>query len=137
MRFFADGLEPPEDLLHAAIRRVAIASGGSEGPTVTPVLCGTAFKNKGVQPLLDAAVRYLPSPLDVEAVDVRRGAAIRPADDEPLTALVFKILTDAHLGRPASVRIYAGRLEPGATVRRAGRRPDRPGAGAPGPVTFQ
>ncbi|MEV5748531.1 elongation factor G [Actinoallomurus sp. NPDC052308] len=116
MRLFADGLEPPEDLLHAAIRRVTIASGGSEGPTVTPVLCGTAFKNKGVQPLLDAVVRYLPSPLDVEAVDVRRGAAIRPADDEPLAALVFKILTDAHLGRLAFVRVYAGRLEPGATV---------------------
>jgi elongation factor G len=111
MRLYADGREPSEELLHAAIRRVTIASGTSTGVTVTPVVCGTAFKNKGVQPLLDAVVRYLPSPLDVEG-----GVGIRPSEDEPLAALVFKIMTDAHLGRLAFVRIYSGCLEPGATV---------------------
>ncbi|MEV0400926.1 elongation factor G [Actinoallomurus sp. NPDC050550] len=111
MRHYADGVEPSEESLYAAIRRITIASGRSAGVTVTPVLCGTAFKNKGVQPLLDAVVRYLPSPLDDE-----REVAVRPSEDEPLAALVFKVLTDAHLGRLAFVRVYAGRLEPGGTV---------------------
>ncbi len=107
MRLFAEGIEPSEELLHAAIRRVTVA----DGSTVTPVLCGTAFKNKGVQPLLDAVVRYLPSPLDAGAAGGRA-----PSDDEPLAALAFKIITDTHLGRLTFVRIYSGRLEAGATV---------------------
>jgi elongation factor G len=110
MRLYADALEPSEAQLDAAIRRVTIASGRSEGVTVTPVLCGTAFKNKGVQPLLDSVVRYLPSPLDVEA-----GGTV-PSDDEPLVALAFKVMTDQHLGKLTFVRIYSGRLEQGATV---------------------
>ncbi|MEU5876369.1 elongation factor G [Spirillospora sp. NPDC047279] len=129
MRLYAEGREPSEERLHAAIRRLTIASGLSAGTpggtTITPVLCGTAFKNKGVQPLLDAVVRYLPSPLDVGAVsgetaagatggapDVVRG----PSDDEPLAALAFKIMTDPHLGKLTFVRIYSGRLESGAAV---------------------
>ncbi len=108
MRLFAEASEPSEEQLHAAIRRVTIASGRSKEVTVTPVLCGTAFKNKGVQPLLDSVVRYLPSPLDAEAA--------RPSDDEPLVALAFKIMTDPHLGKLTFVRIYSGRLEPGAAV---------------------
>jgi elongation factor G len=113
MRLYADGIEPSEERLHAAIRRVTIASGTSKGTTVTPVLCGTAFKNKGVQPLLDAVVRYLPSPLDVEIADGGKG---RPSDDEPLAALAFKIMTDQHLGKLTFVRIYSGRLESGTAV---------------------
>ncbi|GAA4504288.1 elongation factor G [Actinoallomurus oryzae] len=116
MRLYAEGREPSEERLHAAIRRVTIASGTSADVTVTPVLCGTAFKNKGVQPLLDAVVRYLPSPLDVEVLDDERGGRIAPSDDEPLAALAFKIVTDRHLGALAFARIYSGRLEPGATV---------------------
>ncbi|MFB9831549.1 elongation factor G [Actinoallomurus acaciae] len=116
MRLYAEGREPSEERLYAAIRRVTIASGTSAGVTVTPVLCGTAFKNKGVQPLLDAVVRYLPSPLDVEVLDDERGERIAPSDDEPPAALAFKIVTDRHLGALAFARIYSGRLEPGATV---------------------
>ncbi|MDN3360169.1 elongation factor G [Actinomadura sp. DC4] len=108
MRLYADALEPSEEQLHAAIRRLTIASGRSDGVTITPVLCGTAFRNKGVQPLLDAVVRYLPSPLDV--------AGTVPSDDEPLVALAFKVMTDLHLGKLTFVRVYSGRLEAGATV---------------------
>ena len=116
MRLYADGVEPSEQQLHAAIRRVTIASGGARDRTVAPVLCGSAFKNKGVQPLLDAVVRYLPSPLDVEVVDGDDGPLRRPTGDGPLAALVFKIMTDTHLGRLAFVRIYSGRIEAGAAV---------------------
>ncbi|GLY89792.1 elongation factor G [Actinoallomurus iriomotensis] len=116
MRLYAEGREPSEERLHAAIRRITIASGTSADVTVTPVLCGTAFKNKGVQPLLDAVVRYLPSPLDVEVLDVERGGRIAPSDDEPPAALAFKIVTDRHLGALAFARIYSGRLKPGMTV---------------------
>ncbi|WP_433477575.1 elongation factor G [Spirillospora sp. CA-142024] len=100
MELYLGGAEPSQEQLHAAIRRLTVAS------AVTPVLCGSAFKNKGVQPLLDAVVRYLPSPLDV--ADVR--------DDAPLAALAFKIMSERHLGRLTFVRIYSGRLESGAPV---------------------
>ncbi|MFF5262636.1 elongation factor G [Actinomadura viridis] len=122
MELYLEGAEPSEERLHAAIRRLTITSGAAGGVTITPVLCGTAFKNKGVQPLLDAVVRYLPSPLDVAAVEGQAvddpGTAVlrRPADDEPLAALAFKIMTDRHLGRLTFVRIYSGRLEPGTAV---------------------
>jgi elongation factor G len=100
MALYLDGVEPSEEQLHAAIRRLTVAS------AATPVLCGSAFKNKGVQPLLDAVVRYLPSPLDV-------GDA---PDEAPLSALAFKVTADRHLGRFTYVRVYTGRLAPGATV---------------------
>ncbi|MFF7245191.1 elongation factor G [Embleya sp. NPDC008237] len=116
------GEEPTEAQLHAAIRRITIASGLDEGRTVTPVLCGTAFKNKGVQPLLDAVVRYLPSPLDVDAivghaVDADRTEVERkPSDEQPLAALAFKIASDPHLGKLTFIRVYSGRLAAGDQV---------------------
>jgi elongation factor G len=116
MELYLEGKEPTVEQLYAGIRRATLAS------SLTPVFCGTAFKNKGVQPLLDAIVRYLPSPLDVEAIE---GHAVndeetviqrKPSDAEPLSALAFKIMTDQHLGKLTFVRVYSGRLESGASV---------------------
>jgi len=116
MELYLEGIEPTVEQLHAAVRRATLAN------ALTPVFCGTAFKNKGVQPLLDAVVRYLPSPLDIEATD---GHAVgdestvihrRPSEDEPLAALAFKIMSDPHLGKLTFVRIYSGRLEAGSAV---------------------
>jgi elongation factor G len=116
MALYLEGQEPTVEQLYAGIRRATLAS------ALTPVFCGTAFKNKGVQPLLDAVVRYLPSPLDVEAID---GHAVndeetvihrKPSDEEPLAALAFKIMTDQHLGKLTFVRVYSGRLETGTSV---------------------
>lgn len=122
MELFLEGQEPTEEQLYAAIRRITIASGKSSDTTVTPVFCGTAFKNKGVQPLLDAVVRYLPTPLDVEAIeghDVKDPEVVvrrKPSEDEPLAALAFKIMSDPHLGKLTFVRVYSGRLESGTAV---------------------
>ncbi len=122
MELYLEGEELSEEQLYAAIRRITIDSGKGGGTTVTPVFCGTAFKNKGVQPLLDAVVRYLPSPLDIEAIE---GQAVsdadevikrKPSDEEPLAALAFKIATDPHLGKLTFVRVYSGRLESGTQV---------------------
>ncbi|ANZ17916.1 elongation factor G [Streptomyces noursei] len=122
MELYLEGQEPTVEQLYAAIRRITIASGKADVVTVTPVFCGTAFKNKGVQPLLDAVVRYLPSPLDVEAIE---GHAVndpeeivkrKPSDDEPLAALAFKIASDPHLGKLTFIRVYSGRLEAGTQV---------------------
>ncbi|MFG1808766.1 elongation factor G [Streptomyces sp. NPDC049040] len=123
MELYLEGQEPTQEQLIAAIRRITLASkGGKDSVTVTPVFCGTAFKNKGVQPLLDAVVRYLPSPLDVEAIE---GHAVgnaeeivtrRPSDDEPFSGLAFKIMSDPHLGKLTFVRVYSGRLEAGSAV---------------------
>ncbi|MEF3118431.1 elongation factor G [Streptomyces chrestomyceticus] len=122
MELYLEGQEPTTDQLHAAIRRITINSGKGGDTTVTPVFCGTAFKNKGVQPLLDAVVRYLPSPLDVEAIE---GHAVndadevikrRPSEEEPLAALAFKIASDPHLGKLTFIRVYSGRLEAGSQV---------------------
>jgi elongation factor G len=86
-----------------------------------PVLCGSAFRNKGVQPLLDAVVDYLPSPLDVKPVegkDPDRGGVVtrKPSDEEPLAALAFKIASDRHVGQLTYVRIYSGRMQTGEQV---------------------
>ncbi|WNE98162.1 elongation factor G [Streptomyces luomodiensis] len=122
MELYLEGEEPSEEQLYAAIRRITIASGKGGGTTVTPVFCGTAFKNKGVQPLLDAVVRYLPSPIDIEAIE---GHAVsdpdevvkrKPSEDEPLSVLAFKIASDPHLGKLTFIRVYSGRLESGAQV---------------------
>ena len=116
MELYLEGEEPSVEQLHAGIRRATVAA------KLTPVLCGTAFKNKGVQPLLDAIVRYLPSPLDVEAIE---GHAVRneeevltrkPSEDEPFSALAFKIASDPHLGKLTFVRVYSGVLESGSNV---------------------
>ncbi|MBM0127864.1 elongation factor G [Pimelobacter simplex] len=105
--------------LKAAIRRATLAD------KVNPILTGTAFKNKGVQPLLDAIVDYLPSPLDVEAIvghkpgaeETEENEVVRkPSSEEPLAALAFKIAADPHLGKLTFVRVYSGKLEAGATV---------------------
>jgi elongation factor G len=115
---YVDGTEPDEVQLHAAIRRLTIAP----GTTITPVLLGSAFKNKGVQPLLDAVVRYLPSPVDVAAIeghdvqDPERVVLRRPSADEPFAALAFKIASDRHLGNITFIRIYSGLLSAGVSV---------------------
>lgn len=122
MELFLEGVEPTVEQLHEAVRRIIIGSKGDNGATVTAVFCGTAFKNKGVQPLLDAVVRYLPSPLDIEAIeghDVRDAEVVvkrKPSDEEPLSALAFKIMRDPHLGKLTFVRVYSGRLEAGTAV---------------------
>ncbi|MER6138947.1 elongation factor G [Streptomyces sparsogenes] len=123
MELYLEGEEPSVEQLYAAIRRITIASTGTEGsPTITPVFCGTAFKNKGVQPLLDAVVRYLPSPLDIEAVeghsvkDPDEVIKRKPSDDEPFAGLAFKIMSDPHLGKLTFVRVYSGRMETGTQV---------------------
>ena len=88
---------------------------------VTPVLCGSAFKNKGIQPLLDAIVAYLPSPEDIgqvvgHALDYSEDLTRRLTDDEPFSALVFKIMSDPYVGNLAFIRIYSGTLEAGSTI---------------------
>jgi elongation factor G len=116
MEMFLEGEEPTEEQLIAGIRRGTIAG------SFTPVFCGTAFKNKGVQPLLDAVVKYLPSPIDVEGVtghkpgDESVEIFRKASDDEPLSALAFKIMSDPHLGKLTFIRIYSGRLEAGTAV---------------------
>ena len=94
---------------------------GTLGNTVVPVLCGSAFKNKGVQPLLDAVVDYLPSPEDVppiqgHTVDGQGTDSRRADDDEPFSALVFKIMTDPFVGQLAFIRVYSGHVETGTAV---------------------
>ncbi|WP_055556078.1 elongation factor G [Streptomyces sp. NBRC 110028] len=122
MELYLEGEEPSVEQLYAAIRRITIASGVGGGTTVTPVFCGTAFKNKGVQPLLDAVVRYLPSPIDVEAVeghsvkDPDEVIKRRPSEEEPLSALAFKIASDPHLGKLTFIRVYSGRMTAGTQV---------------------
>ncbi|MEU3190916.1 elongation factor G [Streptomyces sp. NPDC006992] len=123
MELYLEGEEPTQEQLMAAIRRVTLASTGAEGTTtVTPVFCGTAFKNKGVQPLLDAIARYLPAPIDVEAVegqspkDADEVITRRPSEEEPMSALAFKIASDPHLGKLTFLRVYSGRLHTGTQV---------------------
>ncbi|MBV8961124.1 MAG: elongation factor G, partial [Actinobacteria bacterium] len=103
-----------DDLRHA-LRTGTIAN------AVVPVLCGSAFKNKGVQPMLDAVVDFLPSPLDIPAttgMDLKGIEELeRPADDDaPFSALAFKIMTDPHVGKLTYFRVYSGKLEKGASV---------------------
>ena len=114
MMMFLEGEEIPEDKIVAALRKATIAN------SMTPVLCGSAYKNKGVQPLLDAIVAYMPSPLDVpaiEGVDTEGNEITRHAgDDDPLSALAFKIVTDPFVGKLAYFRIYSGSLKSGSYV---------------------
>ncbi|HWE12451.1 MAG TPA: elongation factor G [Solirubrobacteraceae bacterium] len=113
--------EIPADRLKQSIRKVTLAI------QLTPVLCGSSFKNKGVQPLLDAVLDYLPSPLDVppvEGLEPAKGSrngdeqpAVRHAsDDEPFAALAFKIMADPYVGKLTYFRVYSGRLEAGSRV---------------------
>ena len=112
---YLEGEEFDVPTLKAAIRRATIAD------KVNPVLTGSAFKNKGVQPMLDAVVDYLPSPLDVDHVTGTLQDGVTPVErradeSEPLAALAFKIATDQHLGKLTYVRIYSGVVENGAQV---------------------
>jgi elongation factor G len=117
-----DSITP--ELLQDSIRRAVLAS------KITAVLCGSAFKNKGVQPLLDAVIAYLPSPLDVPAIigfkpgDESIKIDRHPTDSDPFAALAYKIAADPHLGRLTYIRVYSGKLEAGSTVLNAtkGRR---------------
>ncbi len=117
---YLEGREISEEELRTALRRATLSG------RLVPVLCGAALRNKGVQPLLDAIVDYLPSPLDVPPVigtDPRNGEAeTRPVrDDAPFAALVFKIVTDPYAGKLAYLRVYSGRLRVGARVVNATR----------------
>jgi len=120
MEGYLEGHEPTEAELKAGIRRAIIAS--TTEATVTAVLCGSAFKNKGVQPMLDAVVDYLPSPLDIGAVtghSVKDESVLEtrePQFDAPLSALAFKIQTDPHVGKLTYIRVYSGTLTAGTQV---------------------
>ena len=115
MMTYLDGGEITADQLRAAIRSATLKS------QITPVLAGTALRNKGVQPMLDAIVDYLPSPADIapkEGVHPKTEEIITRAasDDEPFSALVFKIVTDPYVGKLAYFRVYSGSIETGTTV---------------------
>ena len=116
MELYLEGDDPSELDLIAAIRRATIAG------KLNPILCGSAFKNKGVQPMLDAVVRYLPSPLDIDAIEGHKPGdesvllPRQPSNDEPFSALAFKIMSDPHLGKLTYLRIYSGVLETGTSV---------------------
>ncbi len=116
MEKFLEGTEPTVEELHAAIRRATLAS------AVNPILTGSAFKNKGVQPMLDAVVRYLPSPLDIEAIkghkpgDESVEIYRQPDSAAPFASLAFKIAADPHLGKLTYIRVYSGTLNTGTAV---------------------
>ena len=113
---FLSGEEPTIEEIKAGIRQLTIAG------DAYPVLCGSSFKNRGVQPMLDAVVDYLPSPLDVPAVeghdvrDLEKIVARKPSSDEPFSALAFKVAVHPFFGRLTYVRVYSGSIESGAAV---------------------
>ncbi|WP_322759482.1 elongation factor G [Frankia sp. Cr2] len=116
MELYLEGEVPSEEQLRAALRRATLVG------SVNPVLCGSAFKNKGVQPMLDAVIDFLPSPLDIgvtvghamgrEETEVSRA----PDENEPFSALAFKIMTDPYVGKLTYIRVYSGRLTAGSPV---------------------
>lgn len=114
LKYLDGGEISPEDI-RKGLRKAVIAG------KATPVLCGSALRNKGVQPLLDAVVDYLPSPLDIPPVvglkpDTEEELVRRAEDDAPMSALVFKIVTDAYVGRLAYIRVYSGKIKKGSTI---------------------
>jgi elongation factor G len=120
---YLHGQEISEDQIKAALRKRTIASVRDEKQAFVPVICGSAFKNKGVQPLLDAVVDYLPSPVDIPAVEGldpkgAEGATLeRPAkDDAPFSGLAFKIMTDPFVGQLTFIRVYSGVMTSGLAV---------------------
>jgi len=120
MEMYLEGEELSVDELNAALRRATIAG------KVNPVVCGSAFKNKGVQPMLDAVVAYLPSPLDVGAIHGVLQDGLTPAEREPdpkahFAGLAFKVATDPHLGKLTFLRVYSGTLNSGTQVINATR----------------
>ncbi len=120
LALYLDGVEPTREQLMAALRRATLSA------RLFPVLCGAALRNRGVQPVLDAIVDLLPSPLDIGAVRGTRPRdggeeERRPDEHEPMAALVFKIAADTYSGHLAYVRVYSGRLKAGSTVLNATR----------------
>jgi elongation factor G len=121
---YLHGEEIGQDEIKAALRKRVLSSvHDDKGGAFVPVICGSAFKNKGVQPMLDAVVDFLPSPVDVPSItgidpEATEGTTIerRAADDQPFSALAFKIMTDPFVGQLAFFRVYSGVLNAGASV---------------------
>ncbi len=115
MEFYLDGKDIPEEMIIAAIRKGCISM------ECTPMLLGSSYKNKGVQPLLDYVCAFLPSPLDTEAIvgtnpDTEEEEDRKPSENEPTAALAFKIATDPFMGRLVFFRVYSGKVEAGSYV---------------------
>ena len=115
MMMYLEGEDIPTDMIKAAIRKATVSV------SMIPVVCGTSYKNKGVQKLLDAIVDYMPAPTDIAAMkgidpDTDEEIERKPSDDEPFSALAFKIMTDPYVGRLSFFRVYSGTLETGKTV---------------------
>ena len=115
MMLYLEGEEVPQDMIRAAIRKATCAV------KMVPVVCGTSYKNKGVQKLLDAIVEYMPSPLDIPAISgtnpkTDEEETREASDDAPFSALAFKIMTDPFVGRLSFFRVYSGTVEAGKTV---------------------
>ena len=115
MMLYLEGEEIPEKMIRTALRKATI------GYKIVPVTCGSSYKNKGVQELLDAIVEYMPSPLDKKAISgvnpkTDEEETREPSDDAPFAALAFKIMTDPYVGKLAFFRVYSGTLESGKTV---------------------
>lgn len=112
-KYFAGEIPSPDEM-RAAVRRGCLEA------NLVPVLCGSSFKNKGVQPLLDAIVEYLPSPLDVKPIEAltskQEPIVVEPKADGPLAALVFKVVTDPFVGQLSYIRVYSGTISAGQTV---------------------
>ncbi|KAK6025909.1 hypothetical protein OSTOST_08176 [Ostertagia ostertagi] len=115
-KFFDDPNTISEDEVHEAIRKACIDL------SIVPMMCGSSFKNKGVQTALDAVCRYLPSPMDIEEItgtdpdDAEKILTRKPSAKEPFSALAFKIMTDPFVGRLAFFRCYSGHLDAGSYV---------------------
>ena len=115
MMLYLEGEEIPEQMIKTALRKATI------GYKIVPVTCGSSYKNKGVQELLDAIVEYMPSPLDKKAISgvnpkTDEEETREASDDAPFAALAFKIMTDPYVGKLAFFRVYSGKLESGKTV---------------------
>jgi elongation factor G len=115
MQDYLDGKEPDEDTLRRLIRKATVTA------AFYPMMCGSAFKNKGVQPLLDAVVDFLPSPADREAfkgIDPKSGEPLlrKPIDEDPLSLLAFKIMSFEHVGSITFCRIYSGKINSGMAL---------------------
>jgi elongation factor G len=115
MEKFVHGQEPTKEEIRKALRKATISN------TVVPVVCGTSFKNKGVQPMLDAVCDYLPSPLDVPAMkglnpDSGQHEERKTSDEEPFCGLAFKIMSDPYVGKLTYFRVYSGKLEAGSYI---------------------
>ena len=115
MEMYLEGEEIPTDKIRAAIRRATVAV------EMVPVVCGSSYRNKGVQKLLDAVVDYMPAPTDIPAIKgvnpkTDEEEDRKPSDDEPFSALAFKIMTDPYVGRLSFFRVYSGHLTTGSSV---------------------